>query len=310
MSSVIPVAMGLTLKEYADYLAVEKGLSSNTLEAYERDLTYLLEQLGQRGVSSCAEVTEAALLGVLSALRRARRASSTVARMIVSWRGFFQFLVREGMIPSDPTEHLEGPSVPRKLPRVLSEQEIESLLKAPDTTDVLGIRERAMLELMYATGLRVSEVVNLNVQDILPGVPLLRTMGKGSKERMVPYGSHATHWIQRYLRDVRQTLTAKHQSEQALFVNHHGGRLTRQGCWKLIKKLAVVAGVGLGLTPHTLRHSFATHLLEHGADLRVVQEMLGHADIATTQIYTHVSRTHIKKVYDNAHPRAKRKGGS
>ncbi len=291
------------IAEYLAYLAVERGLAENSLAAYGRDLRRTTGYLKQAGASSFSEVNRALVARLLFWLREEGLAPRTVARHIASLRGLFRYLLVQGHVKEDPTAHLETPSPWGRLPGVLSQDEVERLLAAPLTSDHLGIRDKAMLELLYAAGLRVSELVTLRLSDVDLEVGYVRCRGKGSKERVVPLGAEAQTWARRYLASARSLLARGHSSS-ALFLNRFGRPLTRQGFWKLLRAYASAAGIGRRVTPHTLRHSFATHLLERGADLRAVQMMLGHADISTTQIYTHVSRAHLKAVYNRYHPRA------
>ncbi len=239
----------------------------------------------------------------LAELRKRGLATSSLSRHIASMRSFFYFLIQENIITDNPALQLELPRIERKLPRVLTSAEMERLLNQPSLEEPAGIRDKAMLELLYASGVRVSELVSLNVGDFNPEMGFLRCRGKGMKERIVPVGTIAITTVQRYLAQCRPRLV-KGGEERSLFVNQHGRRLTRQGFWKILKKYARKAKIPGEVTPHTLRHSFATHLLENGADLRSVQEMLGHSDISTTQIYTQITRRHIREVYDKTHPRA------
>jgi integrase/recombinase XerD len=236
-------------------------------------------------------------------LQEKGRATATLSRNMASIRAFYQFLVRDKFIDKDPSIHLETPKIEKRLPKVLSVEEVERLLDSPPMNHPAGLRDKAMLELLYATGIRVSELVNLSVLDVNLEMGFVKCMGKGSKERIIPLGSVAIQMVRHYLQAGRPRLV-KEQGETALFLNHVGKQITRQGFWKIIKRYAQKANVRAEITPHTLRHSFATHLLENGADLRSVQEMLGHADISTTQIYTHVTRTRIKDIYAKTHPRA------
>jgi len=295
-----------SLKLFLHYLSVERGLARNSLEAYERDLTAFLDYLTDKlGLASIEEVSRVHIVSYLMHLREAGRASSTVARTMTSFRGFFKFLVREQRLAADPSVYMESPKTDKKLPKVMNLEEVERLLDAPRRDDPAGIRDKAMLELLYAAGIRVSELVSLNIDDLNLGMGFVRCFGKGSKERIIPLGRMALDWLDRYLQTARPKLLKKGQADKALFLNQNGGRLTRQGFWKIIKHYAREAGIEKDITPHTLRHSFATHLLENGADLRAVQEMLGHADISTTQIYTHVTKVRMKEVYNRTHPRAK-----
>lgn len=292
------------IQDFIHYLVVERGLSNNTIVSYERDLkaysTFLKVQLSIQTVN---EIGRVHILQFLKYLKETGKSSKTIARHIASIRSFHQFLLREKRANEDPSVHIETPQVERKLPNVLSLAEVEKLLETPKLTSPIGYRDKAMLELLYATGIRVSELIQLNVSDVHLMMGFIRCYGKGRKERIVPIGRTATNAIEQYLKKGRSKLAKQHKTE-ALFLNHHGKRISRQGFWKNLKKIAKEAGIQKELTPHTLRHSFATHLLENGADLRAVQEMLGHADISTTQIYTHVTKTRLKDVYKQFHPRA------
>ncbi|MBC7345200.1 MAG: site-specific tyrosine recombinase XerD, partial [Clostridia bacterium] len=254
-------------------------------------------------LGSWCQVTRPVIVAYLEHLKDRGRAPATISRHLATLKSFYQYLVQERVVSEDPTVDLESPRMGKRLPQVLSVEEVERLLRQPGTGKPHGIRDRAMLELLYATGLRVSELVSLNLEDIDLDGKCVRCLGKGGKERLVPMGEVAEKYVRLYLRRGRSRLV-RFPGEKALFVNQQGKRLTRQGCWKIIKKYARQARISKVITPHTLRHSFATHLLENGADLRSVQEMLGHADIATTQIYTHLTRGKIKEVYKRAHPRA------
>lgn len=295
--------MRQALAEFLNYLVVEKGLAANTVSAYRRDLEGFLTFLEKEGFLSLASVTREHILAFLLSLRKENKASATINRHLSAIRAFFRFLVQEGYCPTDPTVHIETPKMEKKLPQVLSVAEVEKLLNAPKPTTPFGQRDQAMLELLYATGLRVSELVNLKLDDIHLDLGFVKCLGKGSKERVIPLGQMAIEAIRLYVNNGRRILD-KTKREETLFLNHHGRPLSRQGFWKIIKQYAAQAGIKKRITPHTLRHSFATHLLENGADLRAVQEMLGHADISTTQIYTHVSKVRLRDVYAQAHPRA------
>ncbi len=290
------------LDSFLESLVVERGLRQNSLEAYQRDLVRYLAYLAGRGrQAACLDRTE--VPRYLLALREAGLNPRSVARHLSAIRQFHRFLVRQGRAAEDPTAHLEAPRPWRRLPGVLSSEEVDRLLAVRETGTPQSLRNRAMLELMYASGLRVSELVGLRLGDVDLGVGIVRVVGKGDKERLVPVGDAAAAGLQVYLRDGRPRL-AKRRASEWLFLGRHGGGLTRQMFWNVIKRAAADAGITKPVTPHTLRHSFATHLLEHGADLRSVQLMLGHADIATTQISTHLSRAHLKAIYDKFHPRA------
>jgi integrase/recombinase XerD len=289
--------------DYINYLSTERGLALNTLESYGRDLRQYEEFLERGKFATLESASRATIISYLLYLEKQGKATATIARRLAALKSFYQFLVRERLLEKDPTANLESPKLEKRLPRVLTIKEIELLLKQPDAVSSAGQRDRAMLELLYATGIRVSELVSLNLSDVNLEMGYVRCFGKGSKERIVPLGSLAQRSVDDYLGKGRIDLVNDDQ-EQALFVNHHGRRLTRQGFWKIVKKYGADAKIEKDITPHTLRHSFATHLLENGADLRSVQEMLGHADISTTQIYTHITKGRLKEVYAKAHPRA------
>jgi integrase/recombinase XerD len=291
------------IHEFIHYLSVERGLAINTLESYGRDLRQYSQYLEQDDPSGLDSVSRATIVNYLLHLQTQGKATATIARRLAALKAFYQFLVRENRILADPTANLESPKLEKRLPKVLSVKEVERLLTHPDRVAPSGIRDAAMLELLYATGIRVSELVSLNVPDVNLEMGYIKCSGKGSKERIVPLGSLAISSCRDYVNSARSRLV-RDREERALFVNHHGHRLTRQGFWKIVKRYAEDARIEKAITPHTLRHSFATHLLENGADLRSVQEMLGHADISTTQIYTHVTKGRLKEVYARAHPRA------
>lgn len=286
------------------YLTVEKGLSDNTIASYQFDLKSFTAFLTKKSITDIKEISRNDIIAYLLSLKKQEKSHATLARHMACIKSFFHFLLREKIISEDPTCHLETPKLAQLFPQVLSMKETEHLLNQPNAGTILGLRDKAMLELIYATGLRVSELVNLNVQDINLEMGFLRCVGKGSKERIVPIGSFSVNALKEYLSRSHVKLVKK-TKEDALFVNQHGRRLTRQGFWKILKAYAKKAKISINITPHTLRHSIATHLLENGADLRTVQEILGHADITTTQIYTHLTKTHLKEVYDQSHPRAK-----
>jgi len=293
------------LKDFIHFLMVEKGLSQNTLIAYERDLKNYLRHL--KAVNEAAtldEIQRTHIMQFLGVLKAEGKSAKTIARHVASIRSFHQFLLRDKAAEHDPTVHIESPQLERTLPKVLSMQEVEILLEAPGKQDHFGLRDKAMLEILYATGIRVSELIGLNMDDLHLSMGFLRCIGKGNKERIIPVGRTAAEALESYLAKGRPRFISKKVKEDALFLNHQGKRLTRQGFWKILKKLASEAGIDKDLTPHTLRHSFATHLLENGADLRAVQEMLGHSDISTTQIYTHVTKVRLRDVYSKFHPRA------
>jgi integrase/recombinase XerD len=288
---------------YLDFLRTERGLSRNTLEAYGHDLRDWLEFLAHAGIAESDEVRPQHLREHLAALVRKGLSHRSQARHLAALRGLHLFLVRERYAKSDPTEEVESPRTRRKLPCFLTLEEMARLLQAPDASDSAGLRDRALLEVLYAAGLRVSELCSLTPEDVNLRDGYLLARGKGSKERIVPLGDWAVAALEGWLEKGRPVLL-KGRTARYLFVGRPGRPLTRQGVWKLVKRYALKAGIEKPLSPHKLRHSFATHLLEGGADLRAVQAMLGHADISTTQIYTHVDRARARAVYDKAHPRA------
>jgi len=291
------------LDEFCDNLWLEDGLSRNTLDSYRRDLVKFAAWLERQRGLSIIQATHGDIQGYLANLVVAQKARpSSTGRNISSLKRLFRYLLRQGRIVADPTLQIDTPKLPRNLPKSLTEQDIEKLLDTPDSHTPLGLRDRTMFEVLYATGLRVSELVTLRVTQVSMDMGVIRVMGKGNKERLVPLGEEALDWLRRYLADGREVLLGK-QISDALFVTARGEGMTRQMFWHLIKKHARQGGLGKPLSPHTLRHAFATHLLNHGADLRVVQLLLGHADISTTQIYTHVARERLKQLHAQHHPR-------
>jgi integrase/recombinase XerD len=286
---------------FADALWMENGLSENTLAAYRRDL-YRLSVWLKRRSCTLTSAQSADLLGVLGQQYREGRALRSSARLLSSLRRFYRFLVREGRRSDDPTASIESPKMDRPLPHVLSEAEVEALLDGPDIGQPVGLRDRAMLELLYASGLRVSELVGLTHEQVNLRQGVVRVIGKGGKERLVPVGDEAVNWLQRYLRDARELLLKGKPCEQ-VFVSRKASPISRQAFWYRLRQYAVQAGIRGTLSPHTLRHAFATHLVNHGADLRVVQMLLGHSDLSTTQIYTHVARERLKQLHQVHHPR-------
>ncbi|WGI18303.1 site-specific tyrosine recombinase XerD [Latilactobacillus sakei] len=289
------------IQDYLHYLKIERGLSENTRQSYRQDLKQYQQFLVSQKLTSFTE-DRFIILGFLQAQTTAKKAQSSITRSISTLRKFYQYLAREGRIQKDPMLQIDSPKQGRHLPAILSSEEIERLLKTPDTSTPLGLRDRAILEVLYATGLRVSELVHLKLTDLHLSLGLIQTLGKGDKERIIPIGDVAVDWINQYLERSRNRLT-KGKDSPYLFVNFHGNGLTRQGIWKNLKVIVQAAGIDKDVTPHTLRHSFATVLLENGADLRIVQELLGHSDISTTQIYTHISKKHLTEVYQRSHPR-------
>ncbi len=293
------------IQDFLHFLLVEKGLAENTIISYERDLKSYVKYLRKNeNIADFQDVQRIHIIHFLNFLKTQGKSSRTLARHVASLRAFHQFLLRDKIIDHDPTVHIETPKQEKTLPQVLNVEEVTRLLETPKLDNHFGLRDKAMLEVLYATGIRISELVGLDVGDIHIEMGFVRCVGKGNKERIVPIGSAALHAVKRYLQDGRPKLVSPKHKDNALFLNHHGRRMTRQGVWKILKRIAAEAGITKNLTPHTLRHSFATHLLENGADLRAVQEMLGHADISTTQIYTHVTKTRLKDIYQQYHPRA------
>ena len=293
------------IDDFLNFLTVEKGYSKNTIDAYRNDLVQFAKFLEAQRVADWTKVTKDHLTSFILDMKQREYSSSTVARKVAAVRAFLHFLVSENIIGGDPSENLDSPSVTKRLPRPISQEDIEALLAAPDTErGTRGIRDKALLEMLYATGMRVTEVVSLEVEDVNLASSTVRCLGKGAKERIIPIYPAAVKALEEYLEHGRLTLI-KDPDEKALFVNHRGERLTRQGLWLIIKRYVKQVGISEMVTPHTLRHSFATHMLNGGADLRNVQKLLGHANISTTQIYTQVTNKHLREVYDEAHPRAK-----
>ncbi len=297
------LARAFRLEQFRDYLALEAGNSAHTVENYLRDVRRLAEYGASKGIRGPGDVTAAQLREFIYFLKDLGLAATTIRRQVSALRTYYKFLVGEGLVTRDPSERIESPKRWRTLPSVLTVADIEKLLAAPNTDEPLAIRDRALLEFAYATGVRVSELVGLTLQDILFEEGVARVFGKGSKERLVPVGRRALGAVALYAREIRPTLD-KGVGRGALFLNARGGSLSRVGAWGVIKKMAKRAGLTKRVTPHTLRHTFATHLLEGGADLRAVQEMLGHADLSTTQLYTHVDRDYLRSVHKSYHPRA------
>lgn len=287
---------------FCDALWLEDGLAPNTLASYRRDLTLLAGWLGaERGRDLLAATREDLLKYLAHRVAGGARARTT-GRQLSSFKRFFRYWLRQGALSADPTLQIEAPKLPRGLPKSLTERDVESLLAAPDAGEPRGLRDRAMLEVLYACGLRVSELVGLKAAQVSLDMGVVRVIGKGSKERLVPLGEEAAAWVQRYLAEGRPALLGR-RSADALFVTARAGPMSRQMFWHLIKRYARAAGISAPLSPHTVRHAFATHLINHGADLRVVQLLLGHADVSTTQIYTHVARERLKQLHARHHPR-------
>lgn len=297
------MAINNILMDYLHYLKVERGLSENTINSYGIDLKLFLEYLRENEIPSFKQVNKEVIVNYMQSEKNNNKANSSILRSVSSLRKFFQYLAQKKIIEKDPMLLIDTPKKKQHLPQVLTKEEVEKLLRSPNTGQVLGLRDRAMLELMYATGLRISEIINLKLEDLHLTMGTLQTLGKGHKERIVPVGDEAIKWVNRYLEEARPKLLKQKRSNY-LFLNFHGNNLTRQGVWKNLKAEVRKAGIQKNITPHTLRHSFATHILENGADLRIVQELLGHADISTTQIYTHLSNKQLADIYNRAHPRA------
>ncbi|MDX1915896.1 MAG: site-specific tyrosine recombinase XerD [Methylophilus sp.] len=289
------------LDTFIDHLWLEDGLSKNTLDSYRNDLTAFAIWCEQHEKVNLNQVTNAHIQQYL-AVKFPQSKARSISRLIASLRRFYRYALRESLIKADPTLQIESPKLPRSLPKSLNESEVEDLLNAPDIHQPLGLRDRAMLELLYASGLRVSELVGIQVNEVSTQDGVVRVTGKGSKTRLVPMGEEAADWIVQYLKIARPELLQKRLSD-ALFVTNRAEAMTRQAFWYLIKRYALQAGITKHISPHVLRHAFATHLLNHGADLRVVQMLLGHSDISTTQIYTHVARERLKQLHSVHHPR-------
>ncbi|WP_037989786.1 site-specific tyrosine recombinase XerD [Tepidiphilus margaritifer] len=298
----LALALEASLDAFVQTLWLEEGLAPATLAAYRSDLGQFF-LWAQRAGFDPREACSAELLSYLADFSRHNKATSQ-RRLLASWRRYYRWLLREGQIARDPTATLQPPLLPPRRPKTLTETDVERLLAAPDVTTPLGLRDKTMLEVLYATGLRVSELVGLQTHQIERNEGWLRVLGKGSKERLVPLGEEATIWLERYWHEARPLLL-NGKREETLFLNRRGEAMTRQRCWQIIKEHAIRCGIAPErLSPHTLRHAFATHLLDHGADLRAVQLLLGHADISTTQIYTHIARARLEALYRRHHPRA------
>lgn len=295
--------MELFLKEYLAHIKLEKNLSQNTVVSYKNDINAFISFLKDSSVDDPSNITSDHIRRFFKTIKELGLSGSSSARYFSSLKGFFLYLLKNKYILKNPIEKITAPKISKKLPGVLNIPEIEKILSAPKVQDKLGLRDKTILELFYACGTRVSELINLKVNDLFFDDEIIRVFGKGSKERLIPIGSSAIKWIGKYLKKSRPLLMKKSKSENNLFLNSHGTKLSRMGIWKIIDKYVKEAGIKKKVHPHTFRHSFATHLLEGGADLRAVQEMLGHADISTTQIYTHIDRDYIKQVHKQYHPR-------
>ncbi len=291
------------LEQFTNYIRDVRKLSDNTVESYGRDLRQYIEYISGKNIHSLKNTNKTTIITYLLYLQKSGRATSTISRNLASIRAFYQYLASERIIDKDPTMDLESPRVEKRIPTILSNKEVELLLDQPDCSDAKGTRDKSMLELLYATGIRVSELVSLNIRDINIELGYIQCSKNNDKERIIPVGTIALDILNKYVENIRPGLL-RDKSEEALYVNYKGERLTRQGFWKIIKGYKNKAKINKAITPHTLRHSFAAHLIENGADLKSVQEMLGHSDISTTQIYTQLTKNRIKDVYNKAHPRA------
>jgi len=289
---------------FLEYLTVELGLSANTRQAYERDLRLFCKTLGFKNSDALVNVSREQITGYMTQLKEKGLAAATIARKLAAIKAFYRFMTAEGYMDANPAEVVEAGTKGIKLPRVLSEDEVVRLLNQPDITTAEGFRDRTMLEVLYATGMRVSELINLTLERVDLNMKYIIAFGKGSKERIVPLGSVAAEFLQQYLEKVRPKLTHAGRNTNIVFLAFGGHELTRQRFWQIIRAYGRKANINKALTPHVLRHSFATHLLDNGADLRSVQELLGHSDISTTQIYTHLTNKRLRDIYAKAHPRA------
>lgn len=289
---------------FLEYLTVELGLSANTRQAYERDLRLFCKTLGFKNSDALVNVSREQITGYMTQLKEKGLAAATIARKLAAIKAFYRFMTAEGYMDANPAEVVEAGTKGIKLPRVLSEDEVVRLLSQPDITTAEGFRDRTMLEVLYATGMRVSELINLTLERVDLNMKYIIAFGKGSKERIVPLGSAAAEFLQQYLEKVRPKLTHEDRNTNIVFLAFGGHELTRQRFWQIIRAYGRKANINKALTPHILRHSFATHLLDNGADLRSVQELLGHSDISTTQIYTHLTNKRLRDIYAKAHPRA------
>jgi integrase/recombinase XerD len=295
--------MDKLVDEYINFLVVEKRVSHNTVDAYSRDLRRYISYLYRLGIGNLQDVSSEHVVSYLAELKKGTITANTLNRGLTAIRGFYKFLIREGRLDENPVANIALAKVWMRLPDTLSKEEVDQILSQPDILSPLSIRDKTMLELLYATGLRVSELVNLTISNINWQVGYLVTMGKGNKERIIPIGNIAYKWLTKYIDEARPQLLRGKTNIDMLFTNRSGKRLSRQGFWKIVRRYAHRAGLLKKIHPHTLRHSFASHLLEGGADLRSVQIMLGHADISTTQIYTHITRERLKEIHKKYHPR-------
>ena len=295
--------MDTFLKEYLAYLKLEKNLSGNTVSSYRNDISSFIRFLEENKISDPSRIESRIIIRFFTNLEKIGLTSSSAARYFSSLKGFLNYLFTNNYIKNNPIEKVSPPKLGKTLPGVLSFEEIDKILSLPDTNEILGLRDKTILEVFYACGLRISELISLKLSDLFLTEEMIRVFGKGSKERIVPIGSSAINWINVYLTKSRPLLQKKMKSENYLFLNSRGSKLSRMGVWKIVSRYLKESGIEKDAHPHTFRHSFATHLIEGGADLRSVQEMLGHADISTTQIYTHIDREFIKQVHKQFHPR-------
>ncbi len=295
--------MSGALREFLDYLRIEKNASSNTVTAYHKDLERYFEFLGEQSIEAFQKIRPAHVFSYLNRLQQDDLSARSRARNLSAIRAFHKFLILEGYGQTNPTVNIDFPKLARYLPSCLNQAEIELVLDQPDTGEPLGLRDRAMLEFLYATGVRVSELISIGTGRLFFEEGFIRVLGKGGRERIVPIGGQAVYFTTKYLQAVRPTLASRLKKTDCIFLNWRGSPLSRMGFWKVLRKYVVSAGITGKVSPHTFRHSFATHLIEGGADLRAVQEMLGHTDISTTQIYTHVDREYLKEVHRTYHPR-------
>lgn len=300
---MVTADMDIHIENFINFIIVERNLATNTIEAYVGDINKYIDFLMSRGVTRIEDVQPPDILAYLTKLSKDKLSSLTIARNLSAIRMFHRFLIGENILKIDPTESISSPKLAMKLPIVLDQFEMEKLLQQPDTTTKLGIRDRAFLEFAYATGVRVSELISVKLTDLFFNESLVRIFGKGSKVRIVPIGEQAIEWVETYCRSSRPLLAKLLQPTEVLFLNNRGKKMSRMGFWNLLRKYTLQSGITKLISPHTIRHSFATHLIEGGADLRAVQDMLGHVDISSTQIYTHLDREYLKEVHRTYHPR-------
>ncbi|MGF3066325.1 site-specific tyrosine recombinase XerD [Facklamia sp. P12950] len=306
MNKVVNQQLQNYLADFKRYLQIDQVKSKNTIQAYVRDLKKFIDYHQDHATQSLDQIDYSYMQGFLAHLHQQNYATSSTSRLLSAMKQFFHYLLKEGVIQQNPLQLVQGPKQAKSLPKVLSMEEVEALIQAPNIATLTGLRDRAILEVLYACGLRVSELTQLQLADLHLDLGFVQTLGKGNKERIIPLGDEAIYWVDQYLQDARGVFASKKtaQAGQILFLTERGKAFTRQGIWKNLNKYVQQAGVNQRVSPHMLRHSFATHLLENGADLRMVQELLGHADISTTQIYTHISHHRLQEVYRKNFPRA------